>query len=197
MIIKDNAEINTKLEDMYSTNKALFIHHKKNGNIAIQNYKESSFYLAYFNGQWYSAKNKKKGGSQYRNTEDFLMIALDNIWYLEPKGNNLAEFSTPKRPLSKDHHAFIIFCFKMRLYIVVADGSKSENFIFEEFCATPNMWKFLFMSVCAMIRQYDSSSADEIEEFWKEEIADPVLDPKNVTKRCIFTSKDDDEQESF
>lgn len=43
----------------------------------------------------------------------------------------------------------------------------------------------------------ERATADEIEEFWKEENADPVLDPKKATKRCIFTNKDDDEQESF
>lgn len=196
MLIKDESEITEKIEDIYSSQKALFLYYHESGNLVIQNRWESSFYLAYLDGHWYSSCNKKKGGSDNRRVGNFLILALDNIWYIAPRKRNLAEFSTPKSPLSKDHHTFILFCHKMKLYLIAADGTKTETFIYEEFHATPKLWKILFMSVCAMIRQYDSASADDIEDFWKDDIADPVLDPKKEIKPCIFTANDSKTQEA-
>ena len=106
MIIKDESKITRILEDIVTSKKALFLYHRENGNLVIQNHWESSFYLAYFDGHWYSSCNKKKGGSDNRRAGNFLILALDKIWYIAPRKRNLAEFSTPKSPLAKDHHTF-------------------------------------------------------------------------------------------
>lgn len=53
--------------------------------------------------------------------------------------------------------------------------------------------QLLLMSTIAMIRQYDSKAADEIEEFWGLPEEDPVVDPKKIVKVSVF----DDEKTSY
>lgn len=186
MIITDNYQQESYFESIIDSGYPMVFSINQDGQLVANNYWTSDFYIAYFRGNWYASNNEKKGSSQESTYENLQLFAYADKLYMEYLGNGRSEVSGSKMPLDKDTHSFLIYCHKMALVMVVADGSKTDTVIISGFRATRDVWRFLFISLCAMIRQHDAAAAEEIEAFWAKDKEDPVLDPSKVIKPNIF-----------
>ena len=186
MIITDKEKLESYFEDIVSAKHPLIFNINEDGQLVLENSWNCNLCLAYIRGDWFASGFEKDGKAKTKNKIPQQLLAIGKKLYMESKGNGKYEVATPNIPISKENHTFLLFCHGMQIGMVIADGSKSSTVLVEEFRTTRNMWKLLLLSICAMIRQYDSNAADEIEGFWNLMEEDPVVDPKKIAKVSIF-----------
>ena len=188
MIITDKETIESYCEDILAAKRPIIFYINEDDQLVLENCWNCDLFLAYIKGDWFASGFEKDGKTKKKEGGPQQLFAIGNKLYMESKGTGKYEVATPKIPLSKENHTLLLFCHGMQIGMVIADGGKSGTVLMEEFRTTRNMWKLLLLSTCAMIRQYDSNAADEIEGFWDIFEEDPVVDPKKIAKVSIFNN---------
>ena len=165
MIIKEAKEAKYYLEKVAKQNSHAFAVSQK-GTLIVNGEQESYNFLAYQNGHWYGSKGKSRGASQKINEQgkSLFIMSEKSFWMLRDDG--AAEYSSSLNPLSEDALAFLFAEHKPGICLYVVDGSKQASSMATMIDYAHYSADFAAMIVIALVRQFDSESADQMEKFW-------------------------------
>ena len=123
-------------------------------------------FLAYVNGHWYGAKDGRTGTSDLISEKGKFLFAISETKFWMLRNDNCAEYSSSTKDLSEDALAFLLAEQTYGLCLYVIDGSKCRKPLFS-FVETDLFGNCLGAQlIIALVRQYDTESADQMEKFW-------------------------------
>lgn len=174
------------------------------GNLVINGSDEINIFLAYHNGIWYGGKGdiralarrafQNVGEKVYVFPDDgrsLFVISEKRFWMKREDG--YAEYSSTTRDLSKDAVAFMMAVDGHNVCMYVIDGSKNPKPMMIKTPVSMQSVQLAAVMLIALVRQYDSRSADQMEHFWFSKETVEEIHQKRVDHLMMSLDEDDDE----
>ena len=138
-------------------------------------------FLAYKEGHWYGSRGDIAGTTDNLSEKGkhLFLISENKFWMMRNDGS--VEYSSATKKLSEDAVVFLFAVHKHGLCLYVIDGHKNKAPMITLMEPDTQSIRLAAVILIALVRQYDSKSADQMEEFWfsektPEEMLDECLD---------------------
>lgn len=129
----------------------------------------SENFLAYVDGNWYGSRFGKIGTSDIELAEsnhNKFLFAITEYRYFSMLEDNTMEYASGAKPLSEDAVAFLMSIHKTNLCVYMIDGSKYTQPLMLAVPAEYQNFELFALSIIALVRQYNTEAAKQMEEFW-------------------------------
>ena len=137
------------------------------GELSFDPTHKSRVYIAYVGGNWYAYNGSRRKSSVRVPEEGKELFAYGNDCFWMRTKDMGVDVANKKLPLDMDTHVFLwTYCDAGQMGVFIADGSRCTQPIVTSMKKDWENQTLAVMSIIALIRQYDASAADQIEQFW-------------------------------